>query len=135
MENNKLSTGLTVWLWIVFVINVIMSVVSIFAVLGASAIAATLGLSGAYVVLCAVSAIAEIVLVVALGIILLGHKKIGLTMLIAIAVVSFVLNLVTYGMLGSLTVGNIIKSIISVIVLPGITVLLAKKDVENGTIA
>ena len=135
MENNKLSTGLTVWLWIVFVINVIMSVVSIFAVLGASAVAVTLGLSGAYVVLCAVSAIAEIVLTVALGIILFGHKKLGLTMLIVIAVISFVLNLVTNGMLNTLTVGNIIKSIISVIVLPGITVLLAKKDVENGTIA
>ncbi|MBQ5673513.1 MAG: hypothetical protein IIV45_00245 [Lachnospiraceae bacterium] len=135
MENNKLSTGLTVWLWIVFVINVIMSVVSIFAVLGASAVAVTLGLSGAYVVLCAVSAIAEIVLTVALGIILFGHKKLGLTMLIVIAVISFVLNLVTNGMLNTLTVGNIIKSIISVIVLPGITILLAKNDVENGTIA
>lgn len=44
MENNKLSTGLTVWLWIIFVLNILATIVGIVVALGASVVGATLGL-------------------------------------------------------------------------------------------
>ena len=47
-------------------ITKIMSVISIFATLGASALSATLGLGGGYVLLCVISTILEIVLVVSI---------------------------------------------------------------------
>ncbi|WP_455722000.1 hypothetical protein [Agathobacter sp.] len=135
MENNKLSTGVTVWLWIIFVLNVIISVTSLLAVLGASAIAVTLGLGAGYVVLVILSAILEIVVTVSIGIILFGHKKVGIKMLIVVAVIGFVINMITYGVTGQFTIANILKAIISAIVVPAVTILLAKNDVANGTLA
>lgn len=44
MENNKLSTGLTVWLWIIFVLNILATIGGIVVALGASVAGATLGL-------------------------------------------------------------------------------------------
>lgn len=44
MENNKLSTGLTVWLWIIFVLNILATIGWIVVALGASVVGATLGL-------------------------------------------------------------------------------------------
>lgn len=135
MENNKLSTGVTVWLWIIFVLNVIISVTSLLAVLGASAIAVTLGLGAGYVVLVILSAILEIVVTVSIGIILFGHKKVGIKMLIVVAVIGFVINMITYGVTGQFTIANILKAIISAIVVPAVTILLSKNDVANGTLA
>lgn len=135
MGNNKLSTGVTVWLWIIFVLNVIISVTSLLAVLGASAIAVTLGLGAGYVVLVILSAILEIVVTVSIGIILFGHKKVGIKMLIVVAVIGFVINMITYGVTGQFTIANILKAIISAIVVPAVTILLAKNDVANGTLA
>ena len=43
MENNKLSTGLTVWLWIIFVVNVLAAIGGIVVALGASVVGAALG--------------------------------------------------------------------------------------------
>ena len=51
MENNKLSTGLNVWLWIIFVLNILATIVGIVVALGASVVGATLGLGSIYVVL------------------------------------------------------------------------------------
>ena len=135
MGNNKLSTGVTVWLWIIFVLNVIISVTSLLAVLGASAIAVTLGLGAGYVVLVILSAILEIVVTVSIGIILFGHKKVGIKMLIVVAVIGFVINMITYGVTGQFTIANILKAIISAIVVPAVTILLSKNDVANGTLA
>ncbi|MDD6169927.1 MAG: hypothetical protein PUB46_07590 [Lachnospiraceae bacterium] len=61
-EKKKLATGLTVWLWIVFIINIITTLLAVVGTIGASA----LGLGGAYVVVCVLSVILEIVLIVAL---------------------------------------------------------------------
>lgn len=133
MEN--LSTGLKVWLWIVFVLNIIMTIVSLLAVVGASAIVATLGISGFYTVLLAISAILEIVLVVSIAMILFGKKKVGLYILIVVAVIGFVVSLISYGMVGQLTVVNIVKQVISSVILPVITFALAKKDIDNGILA
>lgn len=44
MENNKLSTGLTVWLWIIFVVNVLAAIGGIVVALGASVVGAALGI-------------------------------------------------------------------------------------------
>lgn len=57
MENNKLSTGLTVWLWIIFVLNILATIGGIVVALGASVVGATLGLGSIYVVLCFISVI------------------------------------------------------------------------------
>ena len=60
MENNKLSTGLTVWLWIIFVLNILATIGGIVVALGASVVGATLGLGSIYVVLCFISVILQI---------------------------------------------------------------------------
>lgn len=114
-EKKKLATGLTVWLWIVFIINIITTLLAVVGTIGASA----LGLGGAYVVVCVLSVILEIVLIV----------------VVAAAVLGLVVNLVTYNMTGDFTGANIAKSIISAVVAPLIIYLLAKKDMENGVLA
>ncbi len=67
MENNKLSTGLTVWLWIIFVLNILATIVGIVVALGASVVGATLGLGSIYVVLCFISVILQIIITVSIG--------------------------------------------------------------------
>ena len=52
MENNKLSTGLNVWLWIIFVLNILATIVGIVVALGASVVGATLGLGSIYMSYC-----------------------------------------------------------------------------------
>ena len=76
MENNKLSTGLTVWLWIIFVVNVLAAIGGIVVALGASVVGAALGLGSIYVVLSFIGVILQIVITVSIGILLFAHKKI-----------------------------------------------------------
>ena len=83
MENNKLSTGLNVWLWIIFVLNILATIVGIVVALGASVVGATLGLGSIYVVLCFISVILQIIVTVSIGILLFAHKKIGLVLIFA----------------------------------------------------
>lgn len=75
MENNKLSTGLTVWLWIIFVLNILAAIGGIVVALGASVVGATLGLGSIYVVLCFISVILQVVITVSIGILLFAHKR------------------------------------------------------------
>ena len=135
MENNKLSTGLTVWLWIIFVVNVLAAIGGIVVALGASVVGAALGLGSIYVVLSFIGVILQIVITVSIGILLFAHKKIGLVLIFAIAALGFIVNMVTYAIVAQLSAGNIVKSIIFAILVPGITYLLAKNDIANGTIA
>ena len=134
MENNKLSTGLTVWLWIIFVLNILATIGGIVA-LGASVVGATLGLGAIYVVLCFISVILQIIITVSIGILLFAHKKIGLVLIFALAALGFIVSIVTYAIAAQLGVGNIVKAIISAILMPVITYLFAKNDIANGTIA
>ena len=129
MENNKLSTGLTVWLWIIFVLNILATIGGIVVALGASVVGATLGLGAIYVVLC------FIIITVSIGILLFAHKKIGLVLIFALAALGFIVSMVTYAIAAQLSAGNIVKAIISAILMPAITYLLAKNDIANGTIA
>ena len=135
MENNKLSTGLTVWLWIIFVVNVLAAIGGIVVALGASVVAATLGLGSIYVVLSFIGVILQIVITVSIGILLFAHKKIGLVLIFAFAALGFIVSMVTYSIAAQLSAVNIAKAIISAILMPGITYLLAKNDIANGTIA
>ena len=139
MENNKLSTGLTVWLWIIFVLNILATIGGIVVVLGASVVGASLGASlgvGAiHGILCFISVILQIIITVSFGILLFAHKKIGIVLIFALAVLGFIVSMVTYAITAQLGIGNIVKSIISAILVPGITYLLAKNDIANGTIA
>lgn len=136
MENNKLSTGLTVWLWIIFVLNILATIVGIVVALGASVVGATLGLGSIYVVLCFISVILQIIIItVSIGILLFAHKKIGLVLIFALAALGFIVSMVTYAIAAQLSAGNIVKAIISAILMPAITYLLAKNDIANGTIA
>ena len=132
MENNKLSTGLTVWLWLIFVLNILATIV---VALGASVVGATLGLGSIYVVLCFISVILQIIITVSIGILLFAHKKIGLVLIFALAALGFIVSMVTYAIAAQLGVGNIVKAIISAILMPVITYLFAKNDIANGTIA
>lgn len=129
MENNKLSTGLTVWLWIIFVVNVLAAIGGIVVALGA------LGLGSIYVVLSFIGVILQIVITVSIGILLFAHKKIGLVLIFAFAALGFIVSMVTYAVTAQLGVGNIVKAIISAILMPVITYLFAKNDIANGTIA
>jgi len=135
MENNKLSTGLTVWLWIIFVVNVLAAIGGIVVALGASVVGATLGLGSIYVVLSFIGVILQIVITVSIGILLFAHKKIGLVLIFAFAALGFIVSMVTYAVTAQLGVGNIVKAIISAILMPVITYLFAKNDIANGTIA
>lgn len=135
MENNKLSTGLTVWLWIIFVVNVLAAIGGIVVALGASVVGAALGLGSIYVVLSFIGVILQIVITVSIGILLFAHKKIGLVLIFAFAALGFIVSMITYAVTAQLGVGNIVKSIISAILMPGITYLFAKNDIANGTIA
>ena len=135
MENNKLSTGLTVWLWIIFVVNVLAAIGGIVVALGASVVGAALGLGSIYVVLSFIGVILQIVITVYIGILLFAHKKIGLVLIFAFAALGFIVSMVTYAVTAQLGVGNIVKAIISAILMPAITYLLAKNDIANGTIA
>ena len=135
MENNKLSTGLTVWLWIIFVVNVLAAIGGIVVALGASVVGAALGLGSIYVVLSFIGVILQIVITVSIGILLFAHKKIGLVLIFAFAALGFIVSMVTYAITAQLGVGNIVKAIISAILMPAITYLLAKNDIANGTIA
>ena len=122
MENNKLSTGLTVWLWIIFVLNILATIGGIVVALGAS-------------VLCFISVILQIIITVSIGILLFAHKKIGLVLIFALAALGFIVSMVTYAIAAQLSAGNIVKAIISAILMPAITYLLAKNDIANGTIS
>lgn len=135
MENNKLSTGLTVWLWIIFVVNVLAAIGGIVVALGASVVGAALGLGSIYVVLSFIGVILQIVITVSIGILLFAHKKIGLVLIFAFAALGFIVSMVTYAVTAQLSAGNIVKAIISAILMPSITYLLAKNDIANGTIA
>ena len=135
MENNKLSTGLTVWLWIIFVVNVLAAIGGIVVALGASVVGAALGLGSIYVVLSFIGVILQIVITVSIGILLFAHKKIGLVLIFALAALGFIVSMVTYAVTAQLGVGNIVKAIISAILMPAITYLLAKNDIANGTIS
>lgn len=134
MENNKLSTGLTVWLWIIFVLNILATIGGIVA-LGASVVGATLGLGAIYVVLCFISVILQIIITVSIGILLFAHKKIGLVLIFALAALGFIVSMVIDAIAAQLSAGNIVKAIISAILMPAITYLLAKNDIANGIIA
>ena len=135
MENNKLSTGLTVWLWIIFVLNILATIGGIVVALGASVAAASLGVGAIYGVLCFISVILQVVITVSIGILLFAHKKIGLVLIFALAALGFIVSMVTYAITAQLGIGNIVKAIISAILMPLITYLLAKNDIANGTIA
>ena len=135
MENNKLSTGLNVWLWIIFVLNILATIVGIVVALGASVVGATLGLGSIYVVLCFISVILQIIIIVSIGILLFAHKKIGLVLIFALAALGFIVSMVIDAIAAQLSAGNIVKAIISAILMPAITYLLAKNDIANGTIA
>ena len=102
MENNKLSTGLTVWLWIIFVLNILATIVGIVVALGASVVGATLGLGSIYVVLCFISVILQIIITVSIGILLFAHKKIGLVLIFALAALGFIVSMVTYAIAAQL---------------------------------
>ena len=77
MENNKLSTGLTVWLWIIFVLNILATIGGIVVALGASVVGATLGLGSIYVVLCFISVILQIIITVSIGILRSEERRVG----------------------------------------------------------
>lgn len=130
-EKTTLNTGLQVWLWIIFVINIITAVVAAIGVAGSAALGAVLGLGAIYTVLCVISLALEIVLIVGIGTLLFTKKKMGFFLLCGAAVIGFVVNLITYGMTGSLTAANIVRAILGMVLCPLITYLLAKKDWEN----
>lgn len=104
MENNKLSTGLTVWLWIIFVVNVLAAIGGIVVALGASVVGAALGLGSIYVVLSFIGVILQIVITVSIGILLFAHKKIGLVLIFAFAALGFIVSMVTYAVTAQLGV-------------------------------
>lgn len=116
-------------------LNILATIGGLVVALGASVVGATLGLGAIYVVLCFISVILQIIITVSIGILLFAHKKIGLVLIFALAALVFIVNMVTYAITAQLGVGNIVKAIISAILMPAITYLLAKNDIANGTIA
>lgn len=135
METKKISTGLNVWLWIVFVVNALSAIVSVIATLGVSAVATTLGLGAGYVVLCVIATLLTIAVVVAIAMMLFAKKKVGLYIFAGLAVLGFIINIITSLMTGSLSAGVVVKSAVTSVIAPAITWALAKKDIEEGNLA
>ena len=88
-----MNTGLKVWLWIVFVINIISGVMMIPLMLIQP--------------LLIVSLIAEVLIIVGAGLILFAQKKVGFYLMIACAAIGLVINI--FGGVG------VVKSIISAV--------------------
>ena len=91
-----MNTGLKVWLWIVFVINIISGVMMIPLMLIQP--------------LLIVSLIAEVLIIVGAGLILFAQKKVGFYLMIACAAIGLVINI--FGGVG------VVKSIISAVPYP-----------------
>ena len=123
-EKSKLGTGLQVWLWIIFVLNIITALGALAAVVGSAA----LGVGPVYTVLCVVSFLLEIVLIVGIAMLLFKSKKVGFYMICGAAVIGFVVNLITYGLVSGLTAINIGRAVVGLVVCPLVTYLLAKND-------
>lgn len=130
-EKTTLSTGLQVWLWIIFIINIITAVFAVIGVAGSAATGLVLGLGATYTVLCVISLVLEIALIAGIATLLFAKKKMGFFLVCGAAVISFVLNLITYGMTESLTVVNVVRAILSMVLCPLITYLFAMKDWDN----
>ena len=123
-EKRNLGTGLQVWLWIIFVLNIITALGALAAVVGSAA----LGVGPVYTVLCVVSFLLEIVLIVGIAMLLFKSKKVGFYMICGAAVIGFVVNLITYGLVSGLTAINIGRAVVGLVVCPLVTYLLAKND-------
>ena len=123
-EKRKLGTGLQVWLWIIFVLNIITALGALAAVVGSAA----LGVGPVYTILCVVSFLLEIVLIVGIAMLLFKSKKVGFYMICGAAVIGFVVNLITYGLVSGLTAINIGRAVVGLVVCPLVTYLLAKND-------
>ena len=123
-KKRKLGTGLQVWLWIIFVLNIITALGALAAVVGSAA----LGVGPVYTVLCVVSFLLEIVLIVGIAMLLFKSKKVGFYMICGAAVIGFVVNLITYGLVSGLTAINIGRAVVGLVVCPLVTYLLAKND-------
>lgn len=104
-----MNTGLKVWLWIVFVINIISGVMMIPLMLIQP--------------LLIVSLIAEVLIIVGAGLILFAQKKVGFYLMIACVAIGLVINI--FGGVG------VAKSIISAVLCPLITYLFMQKDWDS----
>ena len=100
-----MNTGLKVWLWIVFVINIISGVMMIPLMLIQPLL------------------IAEVLIIVGAGLILFAQKKVGFYLMIACAAIGLVINI--FGGVG------VAKSIISAVLCPLITYLFMQKDWDS----
>lgn len=109
------NTGAKVWLWIVFVLNIIAFVFAAIGVIGLTALLGPLVL-----VATLLSLVVEVILIVGVAMLLFKGKKIGFYLLVACAVIGLILNLISGA--------AIVKSIISAVVMPLITYLLIKKQ-------
>lgn len=111
----KLNTGAKVWLWIVFVLNIIAFAMAIIGVAALTAIAGPIVL-----VATILSLVAEVVLIVGVAMLLFSGKKIGFYLMVACAVAGLILNLIA---------GEAIaRSIVSAVLCPLITYLLIKNQ-------
>lgn len=104
-----MSTGLKVWLWIVLVLNAITVVTTVLGALLNP--------------LLFVSAIGTALIIVGVCMILFKQKKLGLYIICGMEAISLVFNIIGGG--------NIIISIISAVLMPGITYLLMKSNWES----
>lgn len=111
----QLNTGAKVWLWIVFVLNIITCVL---AIVGSIGVLALLG-PGMFIATLA-SIAAEIVLILGVAMLLFKGKKVGFYLLCACAVIGLVLNLITGA--------GIVQSILGAVLFPLITYLLIKNQ-------
>lgn len=108
-EGFSMKTGLKVWLWFLFVVNIISTFVVATAAL--------------FTPLLWVNVIAEVILVVGVCLLLFGKKKVGFYLMCACAVISFVVNLIS----GT----NIASAIVGLVLCPSITYLLLKDGWEE----
>ncbi len=122
-----MRTGLKVWLWIVFAFQIIGLVSSIMALVNKDTLAMVIAMTGMDpTAIYIVSIITGIITIIGILIMLFMKKKLGFWIICASCLISGVYGILTAT--GATAVVTIISNIIGIVLLPGITYLLMKKD-------
>lgn len=121
-EKVTLNTALKVWLWIVFVVNIISAIVSLVG------IPMALLLGPVVVILYVVSVVLYVVLLVGVATMLFKQKKSGFYLICGSVVANFIIEIILDVLLGTFAVSGIVTALIRVVLFPLVIYLFAKPD-------
>ena len=127
-----MRTGLKVWLWILLVLQIIGIVSSVFTLSNKDTIAAVIEATGidlttTYIV----GLITTVIMIAGIVWLLFMKKKLGFWIICAVSLFSGVYGILTASGTQAMVILSIVSSIVGIVLAPGITYLLMKKDWET----